>query len=279
MSTPGSGGRAYRGSAPFYRRGRLPYPSALPRLLANALALDGTGRLLDVGCGPGTLTLDLAEYYDGAVGIDADRAMIMEARAVASMRGVSNTHFTQLAAEALPDGLGRFRTVLFAQSFHWLNQHQVAAALLHLLEPGGSCAVVYGWTLRGEETEVSPYPLPPYQELNELVHRFRGSRRPVTVIPGEETEAMVSVGLQGPTTITVPGGELLTASVDDLIARYLSRSDTSADSLGDTLPQFQAEVTALLTATTSTGRFTEQLRSALINVWKKPSPYSPDPRR
>nr|BFD83388.1 hypothetical protein StreXyl84_27890 [Streptomyces sp. Xyl84] len=50
----------FAGSAAYYRRGRLPYAPGLADVLAGALEPDGRGRLLDVGCGPGTLALDLA---------------------------------------------------------------------------------------------------------------------------------------------------------------------------------------------------------------------------
>ena len=43
----------FEGTAPYYVRGRLPYAAGMERALADALALDGTGRLIDVGCGPG----------------------------------------------------------------------------------------------------------------------------------------------------------------------------------------------------------------------------------
>lgn len=50
----------YAGSAEHYERGRLPYPSQLAPVLADAMSLDGRGRLLDVGCGPGIVALRLA---------------------------------------------------------------------------------------------------------------------------------------------------------------------------------------------------------------------------
>ena len=70
----------YEGSARHYAVGRMAYPAALADTLRDALGLDGTGRLLDVGCGPGSLTLLLAPLVASAVGVDADPGMIAEAR-------------------------------------------------------------------------------------------------------------------------------------------------------------------------------------------------------
>ena len=59
----------FSGSAPYYLRGRLPYAPGLAERLAEVLDLDGRGRLLDVGCGPGVLTLSLAPFVVEAVGV------------------------------------------------------------------------------------------------------------------------------------------------------------------------------------------------------------------
>ena len=50
----------YRGAAPHYRRGRPPYSAHLLDVFTRELGLDGHGTLLDVGCGPGVLAVELA---------------------------------------------------------------------------------------------------------------------------------------------------------------------------------------------------------------------------
>lgn len=69
----------YAGSAPFNAVGRIAYPVELVDVLVDALALDGAGRLLDVGWGPGSLTLLLAPHFAEAVGVDPDTDMLAEA--------------------------------------------------------------------------------------------------------------------------------------------------------------------------------------------------------
>lgn len=70
------------GSDPVRRqRGLLPLGSIAVSARADAGTgsenqLDGTGRLLDIGCGPGSLTLPLAPHYADGVAIDADPDMI-----------------------------------------------------------------------------------------------------------------------------------------------------------------------------------------------------------
>ncbi|HEX5190228.1 MAG TPA: class I SAM-dependent methyltransferase, partial [Streptosporangiaceae bacterium] len=136
----------YAGAARYYPAGRMPYPGALARAIRSELGLDGTGRLLDVGCGPGSLTLLLAPMFETATGADGSREMIAAARARAARLGVTNTDWLVVRAENIPAGLGRFRAVTFAQSFHWLNRPRVAGLVRQVLEPGGACVVVYATT-------------------------------------------------------------------------------------------------------------------------------------
>jgi len=84
---------------------------AWPRCSASELGLDGTGRLLDVGCGPGSLTVVLAPLFASATGLDADPQMIAEARRIAADAGGWQCRVAAVARRAaagrpgrLPDG-------------------------------------------------------------------------------------------------------------------------------------------------------------------------------
>ena len=152
----------YAGSARYYAIGRVSYPTALADALASELGLDGSGRLLDVGCGPGNFTLLLAPWFEQALGVDADRDMLAEAERRAAQAGIANVHWLQLRAEELPAGLGRYRVVSFAQSFHWMDQLQVARVALSMLEAGGACVHIHANTHEGVDTDaVLPHPRPP----------------------------------------------------------------------------------------------------------------------
>jgi 2-polyprenyl-3-methyl-5-hydroxy-6-metoxy-1,4-benzoquinol methylase len=144
----------YAGSATFYAAGRVAYPAQLADLLVAALQLDGSGRLLDVGCGPGSLTLLLAPHFAEAIGVDADADMLAEAARLAQEGHVRNVSWRQLRAEDLPADLPSVRVVVFAQSFHWMDRPRVAAAARSMLLPGG--AVCTSTPARTEVSTVMP---------------------------------------------------------------------------------------------------------------------------
>ena len=92
---------AFQGAAPYYASGRPPYSTRLRDLLARTFGLDGSGRLLDVGCGPGTLALELAPLFDEVVGLDPEPGMLEEARRASLARGLGQIRWMAGVAEDL----------------------------------------------------------------------------------------------------------------------------------------------------------------------------------
>lgn len=66
----------FAGTAWHYARYRPGYPRLLFDDLVDRFGLDGTGRLLDLGCGTAQLLLPLAEHVAEAVGIDPEPEML-----------------------------------------------------------------------------------------------------------------------------------------------------------------------------------------------------------
>jgi SAM-dependent methyltransferase len=141
--------------------------------LTQELGLDGRGRLIDVGCGPGIVALDLASAFEQVVGIDADRDMIAEVDAEARRRGVRNVRWVALSAEQLPADVGSFRVATLAQSFHWLDRERVASILRSMLEGSGALVLVQAYTRRDIEAPgPMPHPRPPWGLIDEVVRKF-----------------------------------------------------------------------------------------------------------
>jgi SAM-dependent methyltransferase len=271
----------YAGSAAYYVRGRVPYSQELVDALVAELALDRTGRLLDVGCGPGSLTLLLAPWFEQATGLDADAEMLAEGARQAEAAGITNVTWLNLRAEDLsPDGFGPFRVVTLAQSFHWMDRARVAHLLHGVLAADGVLVHVHATTHEGIDSDLPlPYPRPPRREIGGLVQRFLGPRRragqgtlPNTPIDetergSEEARIYGAAGFRGPRRFEVPGA-VVVRSADDVVASVFSLSSAAPHLFGDRVSDFEAALRELLARVSPEGRFSEQLRETAVDVWR-----------
>jgi SAM-dependent methyltransferase len=271
---PGWDETLYAGSAAYYARGRFPYPQELADALRDELGLDGTGKLLDVGCGPGQLTLLLAPLFEHAVGVDADAEMVAEARRRTGELGIAGAEFAHLRAEELPAGLGTFRVATFAQSFHWLDRPRVAATVKTMLEPGGAWVHVHATTTHGVgDAGDLPRPSPPHAEMEQLVQAYLGPIRRAgqgTLPEGtssQEELVLAGAAYRGPTRLNVPG-RVLERSEDEVVASVFSRSSSAPHLFGERLEEFEAELRRLLRRRAPDGRFSERTREIALDVWR-----------
>jgi SAM-dependent methyltransferase len=268
----------YSGSAPYYVRGRPPYAPRLADRLTETLSLDGTGRLIDVGCGPGILTLLLAHLFAEAVGVDPDVAMLAEGERRATDAGIKNVRWVRARGEDLPADLGTFSVATFGQSFHWMDQDRVAAIVLGMLKPGGALIHVSDAKETPENADELLYPAPPYAAIRELVRHYLGPVRRAGQgvlrhgTPGGEAAVLSNAGFEGPKFLRVPAGEVLERSAEDVVAWVYSMSDSAPHLFGDRAEAFEIELRRLLNDASPSGRFAEIPRDTEVNVWRKALP-------
>ena len=134
--------RPYATAAPHYLRGRPPYSAQLLDVVRAAIGLDGTGTLIDVGCGPGVLAVQLAPLFDTVIGIDPEPAMLAEARRHAAAHDVEADWIEARAEDLATLELPAARLVTFGQSIHWTDRQPVLATVHELLAPGAAVALI-----------------------------------------------------------------------------------------------------------------------------------------
>jgi SAM-dependent methyltransferase len=264
----------YRGSAPFYVQGRPPYAPDLPVALAAHLALDGQGRLLDVGCGPGVLTVALAPFVHEAVGLDPDPGMLAVAAQRAAMAGVTNCRWLRARGEDLPAGLGRFRLATFGQSFHWLDRATVAATVFDMLEPGGAFVLIADVKERTDPPANLSHREPPYPAIRNLVRRWlgpipragQGSLPHGT--PGDEEVVLAAAGYRGPERLRLPVERPRLLSEEDVVAWVWSMSSSAPHLFGERRGEFEADLRALLRETSPAGMFAEWPSDTDVRIWR-----------
>jgi SAM-dependent methyltransferase len=266
----------YRGCAEHYLRGRPPYSAQLVDVVRNELALDGHGTLVDIGCGPGVLAVQLAPLFDHAIGIDPDPDMLATARQHALECDRPQIEWRSGYAENLEAlDLPPARIVSFGQSFHWTDREPVAAAVYELLLPGGSMILVGHDPKVGTRPDEPADPPIPDDEIQPIIARYLGPdyrKHMNTWLPTDRYEDALSRSTFGHArTAHAPGRADITRDVDGVISGYLSTSYSAPHRFGDRLDDFVAEARQLLESRTPTGRFSDWPGDTAIIIATKPA--------
>ena len=265
----------YAGSAPYYAAGRLPYPRELGERIAAEADVGGHELALDVGCGPGSLTLLLAPHVGRVVGLDPDAGMLEQAAAAALRDGVRNASWRRMRAEDLPGEFLGVELVTFAQSFHWMQQRRVARIACDMLRPAGRCVHVHATTHRGDASvDALPRPRPPYEQIDDLVRSYLGERRRAgrsslpSSTPGGEGEIYRDAGFDWLTHAQIARGEVIERSIDDIVAATFSLSSSTPHLFGVRRAAFEADLRAVLAPASDEGLFCERIPDLAFDVYR-----------
>jgi SAM-dependent methyltransferase len=266
----------YEGAAPYYISGRPAYSRELVQTLAAEVGLDGSGRLLDVGCGPGVLALALADLFEETIGIDPDVQMLIEGMRRAEKKAADNIWWGQARAEKIADfDFGKFRLVTFGQSFHWTERERVAEMVYDCLEPGGAIAVI-NHVCEGRPQPQNPgYPPIPHEAIKALLERYLGPRRRAgqgfLFPPPDSSEAALARTRFGtPRILYCPGRADIVQDREGVLANYLSTSFAAPHLFGERLTDFEADFRTLLAAHSPTGLFWDWPGDTQIILAKRP---------
>lgn len=251
MVEPSSSER-FTGAAAYYARFRPDYPSALLERLADRLGLndDSSGRLLDLGCGPGTIALAVREWFKAVIGLDVNAAMLEQARARATELSATNTRFEMRPAEEIGPDLGTFRLVTVGRALHWMNREMVIERAFDLLEPGGGFATLGN---AGEAERTDPWRL----AANAVIERYLGPHEPNPWrAPGFEPYEAVLRRSRFATVEIERATSSRTFGLDDLVGRVFSMSSSAPERFGSRLIKFERDLRIALLEVEPSGVFT-----------------------
>lgn len=96
----------------FVRKQSSPLGRRIDEEFLEFVEIRSSWQCLDVGCGPGLLTIELARRALAAAGADLSAAMIDRAGEIARDQGVDNVRFVRTPAEMLPFGDREFDLAL-----------------------------------------------------------------------------------------------------------------------------------------------------------------------
>lgn len=235
-------------TVPFYARYREPYPATFFLEVSRRAGLHGNDRLIDIGCGPGSLAIGFAPYVKSCVGVDVETEMLEAARVEAARAGV-HLDLLQARIEDLPSDIGRFQAVTIGRALHWFDREEAIAVLERIVDSSGWIAICgtrahnaasQGWTGKFHDVRRawSSDPDESRYHIN-LEDWFGGSRfRRVEDIEVTEHHRI---------------------TIQDLIGRALSLSTTSPKVLGDRRTDFEAAMNGALEPLSDGGVFEEQV--------------------
>lgn len=169
--------------------------------------------VLDVACGPGRLTLDLAPHVRRITGIDLTPGMLAQAQAALAESGAGNVAFVQGDAAALPFADGAFSIVISSAAFHhFAAPGRVLAEMVRVCRPGGR-VVVSDVTPDADKTEE-------YDRMERLRDPSHGHAHSVAELAALGRDAglgapQVHTGLSGP----MPYAAVLATSFPEALTR------------------------------------------------------------
>jgi SAM-dependent methyltransferase len=254
--------QAFQGTAAYYSIGRPPYSQQLADTLTHELSLDGCGQLLDVGCGPGVLELELAKLFGQAVALDPVIGMLREGRRRCQHAGVDNVRWVLGRAEEVPElDVGPCRVVTFGQSFHRVRRLEVSEIVYDLLEPGGSLVLISN-EVDGRPRPHDPgYPSIPHASARDLIVAYLGeSTRDYLATwnegqPARFEDTLLQTRFGGSRTIYAPGRADLVRDIDTVVANYFSMSYAAPRLFGARRPEFETDLRRLLLEHSPSGLF------------------------
>lgn len=257
-STPEFRSDLYQGTADYYARYRVPYPALLIDDLVVRADLSGSGRLLDLACGPGRVTFALSEHFADILAVDQEEESVSYARALAAERGATHVRWQSARAEDL-DVAGHFELVTVGDAFHRLDRRRIAALATEWLQPAGHIALL--WTSMPWQGSAS------WQKaaLDLVVHwmQVTGSRENIpsnlaealTQAPNLTVLADAGLGAIGAYEFTAPHRWTL----ETLAGFAYSTSILSRSALGNLVDAFERDLRDRLLSIQPDGNFEESV--------------------
>lgn len=129
----------FDGVADLYDQCRRAYPDEIVNFMVATAALQAGSVVLELGCGTGQLTEQLAGFGFNLTAIDIGPSMVAAARRRLGGREVS---FRTVAFEDFDAASSSFDLIVSATSFHWVDPEVKFAKPVRLLRPGGWLALL-----------------------------------------------------------------------------------------------------------------------------------------
>lgn len=249
----------FAGTAEHYIRYRSQYPhEALDEITRASLPLGG--RILDLGSGPGTIAIALAERGLDVTAVDPSPDMLVAGSRDAERRGV-HLDWIEGDSEHLPEVTG-IATVTIGDAFHWMApHHQFLQSLDRLVEPDGLLAVLSrrapgaprpDWHAAISEVQARYLDVDPQAAAHGYHARVEADT--ISVLRRSPFSSIRELRFSHTTS----------ATLDEVVGRQYTRAFSSPAVLGDRLPAFDSDLRAALKAAEPSGAYLDTTEAQLL---------------
>ncbi|MSR71362.1 MAG: class I SAM-dependent methyltransferase [Candidatus Taylorbacteria bacterium] len=249
----------FKGTAPYYSMYRLGYLPEFFDYIANYFNLNRKGKLLDLGCGTGQLTIPLAKYFEAVIGIDPEQEMLDEAQKQKDKTGIKNITLVRSNAEDISCDLGTFKLTTIGAAFHWMKQAEVLQKIYNLTEKGGGLVLVYDsaglWATKDNQKEEWK------QAVRNTIKKYLGEKRRAGNSFYKKSErAFTDLIDESSFGMHEMWTHIYTRkwTLESILGFLYSTSFASRRLFGSRLVEFENELTTLLLKIEPTGIFEEQ---------------------
>lgn len=245
----------FSGTANYYAKYRPHLPKEVTDYVKQIFSLDGTGTLIDIGCGTGQSTYPFAKYFSNTIAIDPDGEMLSEA-IKAQPKGLS-IEWQERSSDEITETEGPYRLALASRSFHWVDQYELLKKLSKILVPKGGIAIIGDgsfWT--GKELW--------QEEVKKIIQEFLGEKRragKTKYQPPREPyiEMLSKSGYKKLLIHKIPIKRFW--KIDEIIGYLYSTSFAAPHLLGNNKPHFESRISNTLKESISfkDGKFVEDV--------------------
>jgi ubiquinone/menaquinone biosynthesis C-methylase UbiE len=253
----------FSGTASYYAEYRTPYPEEVFKEIIAEYQLDGTGNLLDLGCGTGEIILPLAGYFDKATGVDINSEMLEMARVRADNSGITNAGWKKLSAEMIEEFSLNFDLITAGNSFHWMDRQAVLQKSYNKLTAQGGMVILAGGSVWNGESEWQ-------NKTVEVIKRYLGKDRRAgsgTYIEEKRHEDFIA---ESPFELKKKFEVVSHRSrnIEEVLGYLFSTSFSKASLFGNKVHDFQAELTQELLKLNHEGMFKERIETTCFFLKK-----------
>lgn len=249
-------GSPFSEAAPYYRF-RAPYAPEAFAYIRDTFRLGQSSRVLDLGCGPGTVAIPLSRMVGAVVALDPSVEMINEGRVRAEEAGCQNISWHCARAEELTEGFGRFTLVTMGQSFHWMDRDLVLRKVAEVIDDDGGLVLINPGRRRPQES---------WETIaDEVVARYLGQRaRHQSMSAESKHEPALRRSVAFARFTAHEFATEFERDVASIIGCLYSMSTSPRSAFGERLATFERELTEALLRMNPLGVFKERVETEVL---------------